>query len=257
MGACHGGSCQPIVCGDGIVDPGEACDDHNTAAGDGCSETCDSTEVCGNGTTDLVNAEQCDSGVPQLSNDGCSSRCALESDTWRDVTPNSISPRGEFSMVHDVARDELVLFGGATSSDLLDGTWIYDGAWRRHETANAPSARADYALAYDSARERVVLFGGVGANGQLGDTWEWDGLDWTERHRLTSPPAQSTAVAAYDSARQRVVLLAQGTDPVDATWEWDGEHVDAACDDARTLVLQSRDDVRLDARTHPRRWLPR
>jgi cysteine-rich repeat protein len=28
------------VCGDGIRDAGEQCDDHNTASGDGCSATC-------------------------------------------------------------------------------------------------------------------------------------------------------------------------------------------------------------------------
>jgi cysteine-rich repeat protein len=36
-----GGSGQPAgVCGDGVVDAGEACDDANTKAGDGCSQTC-------------------------------------------------------------------------------------------------------------------------------------------------------------------------------------------------------------------------
>ena len=28
------------VCGDGVLDPGEQCDDHNTVAGDCCSPTC-------------------------------------------------------------------------------------------------------------------------------------------------------------------------------------------------------------------------
>lgn len=31
---------RPIVCGDGNLDPGEQCDDHNTASGDGCSSAC-------------------------------------------------------------------------------------------------------------------------------------------------------------------------------------------------------------------------
>ena len=34
-----GGACT-AVCGDGIVEPGEACDDGNTTNGDGCSSTC-------------------------------------------------------------------------------------------------------------------------------------------------------------------------------------------------------------------------
>jgi cysteine-rich repeat protein len=28
------------VCGNGVVEPGELCDDHNTASNDGCSSTC-------------------------------------------------------------------------------------------------------------------------------------------------------------------------------------------------------------------------
>jgi cysteine-rich repeat protein len=50
---CNGaGVCEP-ACGNGVVDPGEVCDDGNTISGDGCSATCNSTEVCGNGILDL------------------------------------------------------------------------------------------------------------------------------------------------------------------------------------------------------------
>jgi len=47
-------------CGDGIVDPGETCDDENRSSGDGCSNDCSSTETCGNGIVDL--GEACDCG---------------------------------------------------------------------------------------------------------------------------------------------------------------------------------------------------
>jgi cysteine-rich repeat protein len=30
-----------IVCGDGVLDAGESCDDGNTVGGDGCSATCE------------------------------------------------------------------------------------------------------------------------------------------------------------------------------------------------------------------------
>src|SRR5437868_14141783 len=36
-------------CGDGVVGPGEVCDDGNLIDGDGCSAECMSTESCGNG----------------------------------------------------------------------------------------------------------------------------------------------------------------------------------------------------------------
>src|SRR5262245_55511668 len=61
--------CLPTRCGDGILTPalGEACDDGNTAPGDGCSPTC-TIEDCGNGQLDP--GEQCDDG-PQNQVGGC------------------------------------------------------------------------------------------------------------------------------------------------------------------------------------------
>jgi len=38
-GACRR-DCRPARCGDGVVDPGEACDDGNTLGGDGCDRAC-------------------------------------------------------------------------------------------------------------------------------------------------------------------------------------------------------------------------
>jgi cysteine-rich repeat protein len=76
LGIAGCGGSNP-VCGDGTVDPGEQCDDGNTAAGDGCSATC-TTEVaakCGDGTVD--EGEQCDDGNA-TSGDGCSAACKTE-----------------------------------------------------------------------------------------------------------------------------------------------------------------------------------
>ena len=38
--AAHNIPCTIEVCGTGVVDPGEQCDDNNTTPGDGCSSTC-------------------------------------------------------------------------------------------------------------------------------------------------------------------------------------------------------------------------
>jgi cysteine-rich repeat protein len=46
-------------CGDGVLDPGEACDDGNLIAGDGCSSVC-AVEACGNSVLDA--GEECDPG---------------------------------------------------------------------------------------------------------------------------------------------------------------------------------------------------
>ena len=60
------------VCGDGVLDEGEACDDGNTTDGDGCSSTCEFESVCGNGV--IEGNEVCDDGNT-LDGDNCSSTC--------------------------------------------------------------------------------------------------------------------------------------------------------------------------------------
>ncbi|MEZ4368870.1 MAG: hypothetical protein R2939_21715 [Kofleriaceae bacterium] len=61
-GTCVDGACLQAVCGNGVQEPGEACDDGNELSGDGCAGSCRSLEVCGNGVTDFAVAEACDCG---------------------------------------------------------------------------------------------------------------------------------------------------------------------------------------------------
>jgi cysteine-rich repeat protein len=66
------------LCGDGIVDPPETCDDGNTSPGDGCDALCQiegGGGVCGDGTVDA--GEQCDDGNT-VAGDGCSELCQDE-----------------------------------------------------------------------------------------------------------------------------------------------------------------------------------
>lgn len=101
-------SCVLETCGNGIVDPGEECDDGagnsdtladacrtdctNAACGDGVTdtvETCDdagesptcdadcTAAVCGDGTLNASAAEQCDDGNA-VGGDGCSAMCLVE-----------------------------------------------------------------------------------------------------------------------------------------------------------------------------------
>lgn len=77
-------------CGNGVVNPGEECDDGNNVNGDGCSATCQidsdwckpeclvTVEICGNGR--LTAAEVCDDGNT-TDGDGCSSECSQQ-DGW-------------------------------------------------------------------------------------------------------------------------------------------------------------------------------
>ena len=68
--------CLLPVCGDGVVDPGEECDDGNLQNGDGCNAQCQN-ELCGDNITQPLLGEQCDDGN-LINGDGCNSNCNLE-----------------------------------------------------------------------------------------------------------------------------------------------------------------------------------
>jgi len=91
------GSHAPVAptseCGNGVVEPGEQCDDGNTTDGDGCSATCQTettpAAVCGNGVVEA--GEQCDDGNT-TSGDGCSATCQTETPPGNVVVCQTLSP---------------------------------------------------------------------------------------------------------------------------------------------------------------------
>jgi cysteine-rich repeat protein len=76
---------NPAVCGNGILELGEQCDDGNTVSCDGCSSTC-RIERCGDGV--VACGEQCDDGpLNGTSGDPCTARCT-------DAPPSGRIPGG-------------------------------------------------------------------------------------------------------------------------------------------------------------------
>jgi uncharacterized repeat protein (TIGR01451 family) len=67
------GNCLLPFCGDGILDPGEECDDGNNIDGDGCQGNC-LLPFCGDGILDP--GEECDDGN-NIDGDGCQGNCLL------------------------------------------------------------------------------------------------------------------------------------------------------------------------------------
>jgi cysteine-rich repeat protein len=71
--------CFLAVCGDGVLDVGEMCDDNNTNSCDGCSASCE-VEIapsCGDGILDILcGGEECDDGN-NTDGDGCQASCIL------------------------------------------------------------------------------------------------------------------------------------------------------------------------------------
>lgn len=76
----------PPVCGDGIEQLGEQCDDGNATAADGCEPDCTQTPVCGDGT--VQTGEECDDG-DMTAGDGCDGTCQLEGDYCPEAEPNN------------------------------------------------------------------------------------------------------------------------------------------------------------------------
>jgi cysteine-rich repeat protein len=84
------------ICGDGIPEFPEQCDDGNSINGDGCSTACKIEQLpnCGNGV--LEAGEQCDDGN-SVNGDGCSASCELEKpDDGEGCTPGYWKARQHF-----------------------------------------------------------------------------------------------------------------------------------------------------------------
>lgn len=74
--AMTGDGCEvdcSLSCGNGNPDPGEACDDGNGVDGDGCDQNC-SVSACGNAV--VAGSETCEDGNV-VDGDGCDSNCTL------------------------------------------------------------------------------------------------------------------------------------------------------------------------------------
>ncbi len=127
------------VCGDGIIAGAEACDDMNTAAGDGCSASCAvetgwtctgapsvCVQDCGDG--DVDSGETCDDGN-LIANDGCDASCGLEPG-YQCVSgpPTGACTTGGPNSVAEICGDGQVVGteqcddGNTTSGDGCDAT---------------------------------------------------------------------------------------------------------------------------------------
>ena len=107
--------CHRTVCGDGVKEGSEQCDDGNLVPYDGCSPTCTidptcngaggCTGVCGDGL--VFPGEQCDDGNT-VSGDGCSSTCQLESPAITGFTcTNAPAPPAASLVIPILYRDML------------------------------------------------------------------------------------------------------------------------------------------------------
>jgi cysteine-rich repeat protein len=271
-GACYpttdGHACLPSGCGNAINDPGEACDDGNAIAGDGCSDSCMSTEICGNSIVDGTKNERCDDGNV-YSHDGCSFDCLnAETPTWGQYQVGNVSDRSYTTMVYDSARHQDVMFGGNTLGlgvTYHTDTVLFDGfRFTRPAVLVSPPARYRAGAAYDARRGRAVMFGGAifvpdmlpntADVSFFNDTWEWDGGSWSQVVTTVAPPPRESAAMAYDPIHHRVVMMGGTSDTAKTavvgmtdTWTYDGttwSQLQGAGPSARSAAAMGFDPIK-------------
>jgi Galactose oxidase, central domain len=147
--------------------------------------------------------------------------------TWTEQhSPTSPSPRCCFGLSYDLARHQVILFGGIDGSTYFDDTWAWDGTtWTQLFPAKSPPSLCCVAMAYDADRQDIVLFGG---NDAYSRTWTWDGTTWTREFTDHSPHLRTLAAMAYDRERRDVVMFGGQYDcgelwcNLQDTWVWNG-----------------------------------
>jgi hypothetical protein len=143
--------------------------------------------------------------------------------------------RNAHAAVYDSRACTLLLFGGATASEVRADLWRWRGSWRQTPAAG-PAPRAFPAMVYDSVSGEVVLFGGsrvlfgdsASPPAMLADTWVLRNERWI-RVPGGGPGPRAEAAAAYDLRRGRTVLFGGRAIAPDGsitrlgdTWKWDG-----------------------------------
>jgi len=158
----------PPMCGNGIIEGGESCDDHNTAAGDGCSPTCHWEARCGDHHVDA--GEVCDDGN-HLSGDGCRSDCLSNETCGNHIVDYA---RGE------VCDDGNTTPGDGCSADChsLDmcGNMVVDTGEQCDNDLHMPAHRWDGCGADCRNEQSMVLHNMAFAGSAMGCDYSGDGV---------------------------------------------------------------------------------
>ncbi|MGD0250225.1 MAG: PKD domain-containing protein [Thermoplasmata archaeon] len=148
---------------------------------------------------------------------------------WANISGSlRVSPSGRdsYGLVYDSSSSELVLFGGARTTHLLNDTWTFGtGGWTNVTSQVAPQPRVEVAMADDPANGTILLFGGQNVTTTawgLGDTWAWSGVtdNWSLVYgslsvsslRASSNPAIFGAPVNFTST------VSGGTPPYTYAW---------------------------------------
>jgi cysteine-rich repeat protein len=210
------------MCGNGILESGEACDDGNLVAGDGCDPNCNWEATCGNGIVEP--GEDCDDGN-LVSGDDCSSSCDDESagglvrfvvrtDTGHDTLVAGVPGSIVFSVYVDAGQNLAALVWPLkytfTNGNIIgpinasSGNAYYSVSAAAQATFESIGWNTNYGQS--ATDPDSTLFGAIDFNQ---DGWQSDGEVW----RLTFTP-MDTGTITIDSA---TLLPANELDAFDQT----------------------------------------
>jgi uncharacterized delta-60 repeat protein len=141
---------DPVACGNGVVESGEACDDGGVTAGDGCDATCQiesgfacagmpSTCTAGCGDGAVAGSEACDDGG-LAAGDGCGATCELEPGWTCAGAPSVCSPIcGDSRIVGTEECDD----GNTVGGDCCDATCHFEAVGMPCLDENGPCHTTD------------------------------------------------------------------------------------------------------------------
>lgn len=122
-------ACLSPTCGDGVIDPGEACDDANDDNQDECDITCQQTH-CGDGYLRRNSNEECDDGN-LLTGDKCNAFCMVERCGNGYVEPNEECDDGD-GFLSDIEPNAC----RTTCVKPICGDGVVDTAWPLEEACD-------------------------------------------------------------------------------------------------------------------------
>jgi len=175
---------------------------------------------------------------------GSNAAMAPVNDTWTWNGSNwtqqhpAISPsaRSQASMAYDMARKQVLLFGGLAGNKSLNDTWTWDGkTWHQLHRSGVLPAQGGGGMIYDAATQHVVLLAGArdstgntsSTGSDLNDTWLWNGSSWTQQAAPKSLRRLDT-ISTYGTNQKMVVVVYVvhvHNNVVDdsQTWLWNGK----------------------------------
>jgi cysteine-rich repeat protein len=143
--------CQIEACGNGILDVNEECDDGNNTSGDGCSNICIKEIkggvirfLCGNGMRDV--GEQCDDGNNK-NGDGCNSICLIEKEEKKEFKIKARPEKRVNPSQNWGTQAKVVFFSRATGKVIFETSVpIDDFGWGTLTTDEVPDGSYDVSL---------------------------------------------------------------------------------------------------------------